>query len=136
VGPCPALARERDWCHDAAAGQPGTPGARVDFSYLVLSTAPAVLPPAARVRVVSDQLVEKGRLKIFGCGPNGRHAYVRLDRAASPANAGFDRLARGDVADFGGQAPSEASDGMRVGAETEVRVVDIHEHVARGHAAP
>jgi hypothetical protein len=139
AGPCPALARERDWCHDAAPAQPGTPGSRVDFSYLVLSTEPPAPAPPARVRVVSDQLVEKGRLKIFGCGPNGRQAYVRLDRAASPANAGFDRLARGDVADFSGQPPGDASDGLRVGEQTEVRevrVVRIHEDVARGPTAP
>ena len=33
AGPCPALERERDWCHDAAP-VPSSP--RVDFSYLVL----------------------------------------------------------------------------------------------------
>jgi hypothetical protein len=90
---------------------------------------------------VSDQLVEKGRLKIFGCGAAGRHPYVRLDRAASPANAAFEALARGDVADIGagGAAPEEgrgatpAADGLRVGSLTEVR---IHEHVARRNAAP
>src|SRR5205814_1975210 len=32
TGPCPALARDRDWCHDAAP-VPSRP--RVDFSYLV-----------------------------------------------------------------------------------------------------
>jgi SAM-dependent methyltransferase len=133
TGPCPALQRERDWCHDAAPGRPGTSGARVDFSYLVLSATPPAAAPATRVRVVSDRLVEKGRLKIFGCGSAGRQAYVRLDRAASPANAALDRLARGDVADFGGAGTSPASDGLRIGPGTEVR---FHEHVARAHAAP
>jgi hypothetical protein len=139
TGPCPALARERDWCHDAAPAAPGALGTRVDFSYLALSARPPAPAPAGRVRVVSDLLEEKGRLKVFGCGPAGRQAYVRLDRAASPANAAFERLARGDVADFGGagrsgaQASQAPADGLRVSAETEVR---FHEHVARGHAAP
>jgi hypothetical protein len=140
TGPCPALARERDWCHDAAPPAPGTPDTRVDFSYLALSATAPAAAPAGRVRVVSDLMEEKGRLKIFGCGPAGRHAYVRLDRAASPANAALERVSRGDVADFGGAGPTEAADGLRVhpdgirvSAETEVR---FHEHVARRHAAP
>jgi hypothetical protein len=153
TGPCPALTRERDWCHDAAPGQPGIAGARIDFSYLVLSASAAAPTPETRVRVVSDRLVEKGRLKIFGCGPTGRHAYVRLDRVASPANAAFADLERGDVADVGSpnaaagpdaaggpkasgpkaSSTTPAADGLRVGPETEVR---FHEHVARRHAAP
>jgi SAM-dependent methyltransferase len=40
TGPCPALAQDRDWCHDAAP-VPSKP--RVDFSYLVLRTE-AVAP--------------------------------------------------------------------------------------------
>jgi ribosomal protein RSM22 (predicted rRNA methylase) len=94
TGPCPALARERDWCHDAAK-VPSAP--RVDFSYLALrATAPAA-SSTAYVRVVSDPLVEKGRLRIFGCGPTGRHAFVRLDRAATATNAAFAEFERGDV---------------------------------------
>ena len=95
TGPCPALERERDWCHDAA---PVRSAPRVDFSYLVLRTAATVAPPSTSVRVVSDRLVEKGRLKIFGCGPSGRSPIVRLDRASSAANAAFGQLERGDVA--------------------------------------
>jgi hypothetical protein len=124
TGPCPALARERDWCHDAAA----TPsGPRVDFSYLALRVASPVAeaptkpptPPSSELRIVSDRLVEKGRLKVFGCGPSGRHPYVRLDRAASTANAAFDELERGDVATISGAA--EAADGRRITADTAVQ---------------
>jgi hypothetical protein len=120
MGPCPALARERDWCHDAAAARAaGSP--RVDFSYVALRTAAP--PPASPdvFRVVSDRLVEKGRLKIFGCGPAGRHALVRLDRAASPENHVFDELERGDVALIEGARP--AADGLRVTEETHVTEV-------------
>jgi hypothetical protein len=115
AGPGPALARERDWCHDAAkvAGKP-----RVDFSYLVLRLAPPPAAPMTVYRVVSDRLVEKGRLKIFGCGPAGRQAIVRLDRAASPVNAAFEELERGDVADVTGARFS--SDGLRVVEPTTV----------------
>jgi SAM-dependent methyltransferase len=115
TGPCPALARERDWCHDAAK-VPGGP--RVDFSYLVLRPETLPAPGPTVFRVVSDPLVEKGRLKIFGCGASGRHALVRLDRAASSTNAAFDDLTRGDVATVAGTR--FASDGLRVTEETLV----------------
>ena len=122
TGPCPALALARDWCHDAAA----VPSkARVDFSYLVLRAAPVAAAPPTLFRVVSDVLVEKGRLKIFGCGAVGRHPIVRLDRATSPTNAAFGALARGDVATIAGTRA--AGDGLRVEpasiVETQPRTV-------------
>ena len=126
-GPCPALARERDWCHDAVspsdAGRDGP--ARVDFSYLALRRA----PPGAEVapgdptlfRIVSDPLVEKGRLRFFGCGPAGRHALVRLDRHRTEANRTFDHLARGDLARISGTTVE--NDGWRLKPETTVQPV-------------
>jgi SAM-dependent methyltransferase len=114
-GACPALARERDWCHDAVTDPEGR---RVDFSYLVLRDRWKPLPGQLRYRVVSDSLPEKGRLKLFACGPTGRHAFVRLDRNESPANAAFAKLVRGDVARIAGE--TEASDGMRVEPTTAV----------------
>ena len=96
-GPCPALLRERDFCHDSApaivAGR-----SRVDFSYLVLSrnsTSPTASADA--FRVVSDPMKEKGRLRLFGCGPTGRILLTRLDREHSEANQGFGELGRGDL---------------------------------------
>ncbi len=69
-------------------------------------------------RVVSDPLREKGRLRLFGCGPTGRHPLVRLDRHRSPANAAFSDLVRGDAAAV---APTHLeADGLRVTAETVV----------------
>jgi ribosomal protein RSM22 (predicted rRNA methylase) len=92
---CPALSRERDWCHDSAevlvAGR-----SRVDFSYLVLGHARPHLDPT-RYWVVSDPLKDKGRLRLFVCGPSGRHALMRLDRDRTAANQAFDQARRGDV---------------------------------------
>src|SRR6185503_1109842 len=115
VGPCPALARERDWCHDAA----GT----VDFSYLVLRRARRAgdePPPAdpALFRIVSDPMPEKGRLRLFGCGVVGRHALVRLNRYQSDANRVLGDLGRGDLARVVGT--EDATDGLRVTQETTV----------------
>jgi Mitochondrial small ribosomal subunit Rsm22 len=115
TGPCPALDRERDWCHDAAP-VPSAP--RVDFSYLVLRDRWKPLPGQLSYRIVSDPMPEKGRLKVYACGPTGRDAHVRLDRNASPSNAAFAELVRGDVARIAGAV--EATDGMRVEAATAV----------------
>lgn len=112
AGPCPALSRDRDWCHDAA----GT----VDFSYLVVQPAGAAgeaIDPAL-YRIVSDPMPEKGRLRLFGCGASGRHPLVRLNRHQSDSNAELGRLRRGDVARVARVA--FASDGLRVTAETVV----------------
>jgi SAM-dependent methyltransferase len=123
TGPCPALARERDWCHDAAlepSAVTGQRARRVDFSYLVLRAAgetPAPQDPAL-FRIVSDPLVEKGRLRFFGCGPSGRDALVRLDRHRTPANRAFDQAVRGDLIRIQGLAT--AGDGRRLGADTIV----------------
>jgi hypothetical protein len=76
------------------------------------------MPGELRSRVVSDPMPEKGRLKLYACGPTGRHAFIRLDRHESPANAPFANLVRGDVARINGAA--KASDGMRVEAATSV----------------
>jgi len=116
-GDCPALARERDWCHDAAP--PAAAGrSRVDFSYLVLRTAGAAATDPTLFRIVSDRLEEKGRLRLYGCGPAGRHALVRLTRERSEANAAFDTLERGAVATLEGARP--AGDGLRVTNKTDV----------------
>jgi SAM-dependent methyltransferase len=120
TGPCPALARERDWCHDTATRPDAMRAAgRVDFSYLVL--APRLRPPSpdpALFRIVSTPLVEKGRLRIYGCGPAGRHPLVRLDRHHSKTNAPFDDLERGDLARV---TPTEAAnDGLRLTPTTVV----------------
>ena len=121
TGPCPALARERDWCHDAA---PIANGARVDYSYLVLRPAAPQVPSAADpslFRIVSDPMIEKGRLRLFGCGPAGRHPLVRLDRHHSAANAPFDALHRGAVTRI--SPTNVAGDGLRLTPDAVVRLV-------------
>ena len=117
TGACPALANPRDWCHDAVAAS-ATSDRRVDFSYLVLRDRWKPLPGQLSYRVVSDPLPEKGRLKLYACGPTGRHAFIRLDRHEAPPNAAFGKLVRGDVARIAGE--TEANDGMRVEATTAV----------------
>lgn len=93
---CPALRRERDWCHDSAevlvAGR-----SRVDFSYLVLRRSAAADIDPGRYRVVSDPIKDKGRLRFFVCGVTGRAELMRLDRDRSAANQALDRACRGAI---------------------------------------
>jgi ribosomal protein RSM22 (predicted rRNA methylase) len=118
TGPCPALALERDWCHDAA---PVRSKPRVDFSYLVLGAEP--IPPSPTLcRVVSDPMPEKGRLRLFVCGPQGRHPLIRLSRYRARENAAFDRAKRGDSISISGA--EQAADGLRVTPATTVATPD------------
>ena len=119
---CPALERDRDWCHSTAPWEPAEADrragrSRVDFSYLVLGRAPGATDRERErdrrlFRVVSDPMVEKGRLRLFGCGPSGRHALVRLDRDRTDANADFGEAERGDILVVA--ATERAGDGLRI----------------------
>lgn len=116
TGPCPALVQERDWCHDSTSAGPR--GRRIDFSYLVLRASSAAKPDPTLLRVVSDPLPEKGRLRLFVCGASGRQPLVRLDRHHSATNADLDCLLRGDAARITGT--SLAADGLRLDAASAV----------------
>ena len=115
AGPCPALGAERDWCHDSA---PLESGRRADFSYLVVRADGEAATDPTRLRIVSDPLPDKGRLRLFACGITGRQPLIRLDRHATRANADLDRLRRGDVARV--ERTTFATDGIRVGTDTTI----------------
>jgi ribosomal protein RSM22 (predicted rRNA methylase) len=114
-GPCPALARERDFCHMSAAAIAHN-RSRVDFSYLLLRKTGSACTEAARFRIVSDPMKDKGRLRLFACGPAGRHLVTRLDRDASPSNQTFDQLERGEVVTIEGAVAQ--GDGLRCTRDT------------------
>jgi hypothetical protein len=125
-GPCPALARDRDWCHDATSEPSeiiGQRPRRVDFAYLALRTTGEPPQDPSLFRMVSDRLEEKGRLRLYGCGPAGRHPLVRLDRHHSDSNAAFADAARGDLIRIRGT--TTAGDGLRVGAEALVEKLQL-----------
>jgi hypothetical protein len=116
-GPCPALARPRDFCHmSAAAIEAGR--SRVDFSYLVLRHAGVARGDAFRFRIVSDPMKDKGRLRLYGCGPAGRLLITRLDRDRAPANQALDEIERGAVIEIAGGVAQ--ADGLRCGRDTRV----------------
>jgi hypothetical protein len=144
AAPCPMLAREGDWCHedldvDLPAGL--APVARaaglrregLTFSYLVLRKDGRTLaqtvsapPRAGRLRVVSGAIPSKGKREAFLCGEVERDGVLvparvratRLDRDATPTNAAWDELARGDVLVI---EPALAEEKPRVARESLVR---------------
>jgi hypothetical protein len=68
---------------------------------------------------VSDPLPEKGRLRLYGCGPAGRTPLVRLNKDRSAANAAIDEVSRGDLVAIENTTP--AGDGLRITDATTVR---------------
>ncbi len=117
---CPALARERDFCHmSAAAIAQGR--SRVDFSYLVLRKGGSASTDRALFRIVSDAMKDKGRLRFFACGPAGRLLLTRLDRDRSPDNQALDELERGAVARIHGAVTKP--DGLRCERATTIERV-------------
>ncbi|HVO18197.1 MAG TPA: small ribosomal subunit Rsm22 family protein [Anaeromyxobacter sp.] len=134
-GPCPALAREGDWCHAERAVEPpplvaqiaraaGLRREAVKMSYLVLAPRGEgwPLPPAGRTfRIVSEPLAGKGRLRYMGCGPEGRMGISLQEKHVAEANRRFGSLLRGDVVRVTGGAPR--GDGLALDAASSVEVV-------------
>ena len=112
AAPCPALARERDWCHEdrplalpprasRVAKATGLRDSGMKFSYLVLRRAPDPLVAApegrAALRVVSEPKRLKGRRECTGCGDAGWVHLRLLGRHRGDTNRSFERVRRGDV---------------------------------------
>jgi SAM-dependent methyltransferase len=143
ASPCPALARETDWCHEdldvdlpawlvPVARAAGLRHEGLTFSYLVLRRAGATrlvdgmgaADGATRVRVVSSLVRTKGKREAYLCGElapgsGGWVRAARLDRDATGANATWDDLRRGDVLAL---SPALDLERARITPETQVRL--------------
>lgn len=117
--PCPALVRERDFCHTSAPAI-ASHRSRVDFSYLVLRRRGVVAASVdtSRFRMVSDVMKDKGRLRLFVCGQSGRHLVTRLDRERSSHNEALGDCERGRLVRIDGAL--EQGDGLRCTRDTVV----------------
>jgi ribosomal protein RSM22 (predicted rRNA methylase) len=134
-GPCPARARETDWCHAERPIDPpplvaeiaraaGLRKEAVKMSYLVLAPRGEGWsePPPGRVfRIVSEPLPSKGRLRYMACGPEGRLGLSLQEKHVGDRNRRFEGLLRGDVVEVTDVEPR--GDGLRLGEESEVKVV-------------
>jgi len=127
--PCPALASPRDWCTASAEWEPpehlrqlaDATGLRADeglsYAPLVLARSPPAVEPGLW-RVVGIAPPEKGKKRLWVCSDEGRIPLVRLDRHASPGNARFDDLRRGDLVRVEGA--ESRPDGLRIGPSSRV----------------
>jgi len=131
-GTCPALANPKDWCHEDLPWDPPAlvkeidklTGLRKDslkFSYLVLRKDRLSLQDVSHensFRVVSEPLVSKGKQEFYVCGAAGRRLVTRLDKDATPGNASFGSLQRGNLVRF--ERLIDEGKRFKVGKETAV----------------
>lgn len=128
-GPCPALLKDRDWCHAGLRFQPpktveqigkavGIDPSDVRFAYFIFDRAPAQVLPGEPLRVVSERMEEKGRSKVWVCGTRGRVLLDRQDKHQAEPNAVFDELQRDDLVTVEGAEEKPGS--LRVTETTKV----------------
>lgn len=126
-GPCPALERERDFCHAAARWElpedfilvgerAGLHRTRLTYAFLLASRASVDKP--AHLRIIGDVQHEKGRARVAVCAPGELRELVVLTRHKDAQRA-LDALGRGDTLDL----PSSPG--------RSVRVEDAHALVPR-----
>jgi len=109
-GPCPALARPDDWCHEERPWTPPAIVAAIDrevgfikdalkFSYVILRRDGRRIVPRAPdyYRVVSELRDLKGEKRAWLCHEAGRAEVGRLDRLRSDSNAMVDEWRRGAI---------------------------------------
>ena len=108
------------------SAQSGLRRRELRFSYLILTTAgveqPRPTPRPGAWRVVSEQLVSKGKRELFLCGEAGRRRAVLLNRHRSTANEAFRDLRRGQFCWI--EAAEERGPELRLSAESHVDALD------------
>ncbi len=110
--PCPALADERDWCHEDRPFSPpprlgwlirqiGLRREGLKFAYLTLRRESAEQVPVEvgrrALRVVSGPLDQKGTVQRIVCGEEGRVHLRVLKRDRTDQNRALGEARRGDV---------------------------------------
>ena len=109
-GPCPALIKAGDWCHEERPWTPPAIVAAIDrevgfikdalkFSYVILRKDGRTIVPRSpdRYRVVSELREMKGEKRAWLCNETGRPEVGRQDRLRSPSNAPVDDWHRGAI---------------------------------------
>jgi ribosomal protein RSM22 (predicted rRNA methylase) len=136
--PCPLLDIRwgAEWCHQSVKWSPpdfiramkrdlGRDADLLKYSYLVISAKKHPEENARKLKVVSDLIEEKGRLRAFLCTPAGRVELIRADNKATPANSAMDGMKRGDSISIKGQEEREPHRWM-VQKETELKIDNRH----------
>jgi len=109
-GPCPALIKPDDWCHEERAWVPPALIGQIDrevgfikdalkFSYVILrKDGQTVVPRNPDYhRVVSELRNMKGEKRVWLCNGKGRAEIGRQDKESSLSNAAFEEWHRGAI---------------------------------------
>ncbi len=102
------IGERSEWCHQSVSWTPPAylkvlnrgMNREIDvlkFSYLLIARGTARIRKPRGYPVISHLLKEKGRKRCFICTGQGRVELVRLDRARSATNTGFDRIHKGVI---------------------------------------
>lgn len=126
AAPCPALADDRDWCHEhrplqlpprarQLANVTGLRDGDMKLAYLTLCRVDAAPSPPPTWRVVSDPHASKGKLEMTLCGAPGWVPARLLKRHRSLSNRALERAHRGDLLAID---PAPTADAPDLTAET------------------
>jgi ribosomal protein RSM22 (predicted rRNA methylase) len=109
-GPCPALVKADDWCHEERPWAPPAIISEIDevvgfikdalkFSYVILRKDGRTIVPRRPdlFRVVSELREMKGEKRAWLCNETGRPEVGRQDRLRSESNAAVDGWHRGAI---------------------------------------
>jgi len=113
AAPCPALALERDWCHEdrafeatprlaALTNATGMRAHRLKFAYLVVTRRDLALSPGpSLLRIVSSLKKSKGKSELHVCGDDGWQKLRLQKRDRTDRNREFERAQRGQLLEVG-----------------------------------
>lgn len=139
-GPCPALIKADDWCHEERHWTPPPIVSAIDrevgfikdalkFSYVILRKDGRTIVPRKpdQFRVVSELREMKGEKRAWLCNETGRPEIGRQDRLRSESNAAVDGWHRGAIVRIS-EIVRKTKDGHqstlgRIGKESTVEIV-------------
>jgi ribosomal protein RSM22 (predicted rRNA methylase) len=139
-GPCPALTKPTDWCHEERVWAPPGLIRAIDqkagfikdalkFSYALLrKDGRTVVERSPHLyRIVSELRVMKGEKRAWLCNGQGRPEVGRLDRLTTPRNAPVDDWHRGAIVRISDIARKERNGKLsavgRIERDTAVQVI-------------
>lgn len=142
---CPALKKEGNTCHTDRSWEPprmikeiakaaGLHKDALKMSFLTIAAKGAnwpLLPEGRIFRIVSEILESNKRLRLVGCGPEGRIGLSIMEKNMTDDNNLFLRLKRGDVIKITGAEERESGIGL-----TEKSRITILAHAGKPIPGP
>jgi ribosomal protein RSM22 (predicted rRNA methylase) len=139
-GNCPALIKEDDWCHtevewkrpsfiEAIDDRVGTLRLSLKSTYMILRkddiTISEALAQKNLYRAVSERFDEKGRIRSFLCGENGRYEHIINKRDLNESNQDFAEVERYDLVKLLGTEVREHDIKLPPGAKFSIMLPNL-----------